>query len=170
MLKGAYNKYWISSRTDTPSQSPQDKKPDAVIICAVIDESYLVLTSELRIGLGSYEIGFPAGLVDEGESPADAAKREFREETGLDLEVTRVSPNLYSSAGMTEEAVPMVYGKASGTVSDEYLERNENIIVILATPSFVQRVVAGEFDLAYGAKAWCAMSGILTDDGKNFRV
>lgn len=32
---------------------------------------------------------FPAGLVDKGEAPIEAAKREFKEEVGFDIELNR---------------------------------------------------------------------------------
>ena len=37
------------------------------------------------MSVGDYVYNFPAGLIDEGETPEVAAKRELKEETGLDL-------------------------------------------------------------------------------------
>jgi ADP-ribose pyrophosphatase YjhB (NUDIX family) len=43
----------------------------------------------------------PGGLVEEGESPWDAAVREVREEVGLDTEITRLT-GLYYKPGSDE--------------------------------------------------------------------
>lgn len=134
-------------------------KPDAVIIVATIrqdGELFLVLTKEFRIPVGDYEYGFPAGLVDENELVTNAAVREFKEETGLDLSIKLVSPwALYSSAGLTDETVQFVMGTASGEISDKYLESSEDIEVIIASKEKVQELI--DSGLPLGAKAWSIM-------------
>lgn len=159
-IDGKPNKWWLSSRSESP-KIHSDKKPDAVIICATLlndgEPNKLVLTKEFRIPLGTREIGFPAGLIDEGESAEDAAVREFKEETGLSLTVTKVSPpNLYSSAGMTEESVQIVFGTAEGVPSRDNLEAHEEIDVILADIDYVQDLIDNP-NVAFGAKAWCLL-------------
>jgi 8-oxo-dGTP diphosphatase len=42
-----------------------------------------------RIGYGPYSYDFPGGAADPGETPAQAAVREFGEEVGLVVEVVR---------------------------------------------------------------------------------
>jgi 8-oxo-dGTP pyrophosphatase MutT (NUDIX family) len=44
---------------------------------------------------------FPAGLVDDNETPAEAAIRELKEECGYVGEVLHVSPILHVDAGMS---------------------------------------------------------------------
>ena len=41
-----------------------------------------LVVSQFRPPLNGYSIEFPAGLIDEGEKPEDAARRELTEETG----------------------------------------------------------------------------------------
>ena len=60
----------------------------------------------------------PAGFMENDESPVECCIREIKEETGLDLtRVSNTSPPLYSSAGMTDESVAMVYVECDGEPS-----------------------------------------------------
>lgn len=142
---------WMFTARGEPV-GPKEKTPDAVIVAA-IHKNRLVLTSEYRVPIMEREIGFPAGLIDPGEPVEDAACREFKEETGLDLNVTYISPSsLYSSAGCTNETVQIVFGDASGEVSYEGNEGSEDIEVILADYQAVSDYV--EMNIPIGAKAW----------------
>ncbi len=55
----------------------------AVMIVPVLDNDRLILIREYAAGTHSYELGFPKGLVDAGESDAEAANRELQEEVGM---------------------------------------------------------------------------------------
>jgi ADP-ribose diphosphatase len=49
----------------------------AVLIVPMLDNETLLLVREYCAGTHSYELGFPKGLIDEGEIPEQAANREF---------------------------------------------------------------------------------------------
>lgn len=55
---------------------------EAVMIVPIIDGK-LVLIQEYGAAVESYELGFPKGLIDDGESVIDAANRELQEEVGF---------------------------------------------------------------------------------------
>ncbi|MBE5253144.1 MAG: ADP compounds hydrolase NudE [Enterobacterales bacterium endosymbiont of Blomia tropicalis] len=55
---------------------------EAVMIVPIIDD-HLVLIQEYAVGLENYELGFPKGLIDPGESVNEAADRELKEEAGF---------------------------------------------------------------------------------------
>ena len=114
----------------------QFEKPDAVVIAAYhVGRAQIVVTREYRVALGDYEYGFPAGLVDEGETVAEATRRELKEETGLDVvRFLRQSPPVYSTAGMTDESVAMVYVECDGQPSTEANDDSEVIEVLFASP------------------------------------
>jgi len=52
----------------------------AVMIVPMLDDDTLLLVREYCAGTHSYELGFPKGLIDPGESPEQAANRELKEE------------------------------------------------------------------------------------------
>lgn len=58
----------------------------AVMIVPMIDEHTMLLVREYCAGTHSYELGFPKGLIDAGESAAEAANRELKEEIGYGAE------------------------------------------------------------------------------------
>ncbi len=58
------------------------ERPDAAIIFPLTDEGEVVLVRQYRPPIERMELGLPAGLVEAGEEPEDAARRELSEETG----------------------------------------------------------------------------------------
>ena len=59
------------------------ERPDAAIIFPLTGEGEAVLVRQYRPPLERMELGLPAGLVEEGEKPEAAARRELLEETGF---------------------------------------------------------------------------------------
>lgn len=57
---------------------------DAVAVVALTEEHDVILARQYRPGPGVFLNELPGGEVDEGESPAEAAARELREETGFE--------------------------------------------------------------------------------------
>jgi ADP-ribose pyrophosphatase len=133
--------------------------PDAVVIVPFhTAAAKLVITREFRVPLADYEYGFPAGLVDKGETIAQAARRELMEETGLRLtRCIKISPPLYSSAGMTDESVSMVYGECDGQPSTE-----GNIGSELIEVQLISRLQAAQMcrnpALKFDVKAWLVIA------------
>lgn len=92
------------------------ENPDAVVlIIHSEDGEKLLLNREYRLAIGEWVINFPAGLVDAGETPRQCAKRELKEETGLDLiQITDILPLSYSAVGFSNETNVCVMGTAAG--------------------------------------------------------
>ena len=134
-------------------------RPDAVVIVPFHKaKNKMVITREYRVPLSDYEYGFPAGLIDEGESVEQATRRELREETGLNVSrLIKMSPPIYSSAGMTDESVTMVYVECEGTPSNTGNTEFELIEVLLITPAEAFRMCS-DATLKFDAKAWLEIS------------
>lgn len=55
----------------------------AVMIVPIDHEGNLILIREYAAGTERYELAFPKGLVEEHETPLEAANRELKEEVGF---------------------------------------------------------------------------------------
>lgn len=153
-------KTWAyASRSDPPkAQTGRFDAPDAVVIVPFHEETgKLVIIKEFRIPLAGWLYGFPAGLVDEDESIEACAERELYEETGLVLtRIRRVSPPIYSSSGLTDESVVMVYADCVGTPSDHAAGSAEDIEAVFVSAADVRDLCAKR-DIAFDVKTWLVL-------------
>lgn len=58
------------------------ERPDAAIVFPVTEANAVVLVRQWRPAIERAELGLPAGLLESGEEPEAAARRELLEETG----------------------------------------------------------------------------------------
>lgn len=148
---GKQGSWQFVSRKSNPKFSQVES--DAVVIVPILD-NLLVVTKEFRFPIGDYELGFPAGLIDSGETVEEAACRELFEETGL--KVTRFvksSCPIISSAGLSDESVNMVFVECEGTPTNAGCENTEDIEIQLLDYDEVTNLVNTK-DKKIGAKAW----------------
>jgi ADP-ribose pyrophosphatase len=132
--KGQERQWVFASRKPDPPVPARGF--DAVVIVPILlnpgAPPRLVITKEFRVPLGNFEYGFPAGLAEEGESIEEVARRELREETGLEVvEIKKVSPPTYSSPGMTDESAVIVFVTAQTAANGgQSLDDSEDIEVL----------------------------------------
>lgn len=148
-------KYEMISRDHNITSFSQlhNRKADAVVlIMHNEDNSKILLNREFRLAVGEWVFNFPAGLIDAGETPELAAKRELQEETGLTLDtIEDVLEESYSAVGFSNEKNICIVGKASGTFQkstssvEEITARwysKEEIRELLKTEPFAARTQA----------------------------
>jgi len=95
------------------------ERPDAAIVFPLTAGGEVVLVRQYRPPIDMMELGLPAGLVEAGEPPGEAARRELAEETGYTggeweaLGSLASSPSLkdnwaylYLARGVEETAAP----------------------------------------------------------------
>lgn len=70
----------------------------------VVRDGQVLGVEQFREAIGAVTWELPAGLVDEGEEPVEAARRELAEETGLSGDLHFVT-SLYTSPGFTDEEI-----------------------------------------------------------------
>ncbi|WP_199622989.1 NUDIX hydrolase [Paenibacillus alkalitolerans] len=80
------------------------KHPGAVAVIAVVDGKLLVV-EQYRKPLERFQVEIPAGKLERGEDPADAAKRELREETGYSCESVKLLHSIATSPGFADEVI-----------------------------------------------------------------
>ncbi|MGM0509076.1 MAG: NUDIX hydrolase [Fusobacteriota bacterium] len=102
----------------------------AVAIVAITDEGKVLLVSQYRTAVKKNLWEIPAGLVEDGEDPKKAAKRELEEETGYRANQIEEVAKIHTNPGILSGSI-LLY-RASNLVKtkqnldeDEYIEIGE---------------------------------------------
>jgi len=75
----------------------------SVVVVPVTDKGSVLLVRQWRQATGEWLLEAPAGRLEQGESPADAAQRELREETGFSAQEMRPLGGFWTAPGLFTE-------------------------------------------------------------------
>lgn len=132
----------------------------AVMIVAEINDK-LVIIREFRVPIQDFEWSFPAGLIDKDEDIATAVKREFKEETGLNIvEIKKISPFVINTAGLSNESIAIAFVKADGEINYSGLEESEELTVHILNAKEIKEILENP-DNKISAKAWLIMDNFV---------
>ena len=144
--------YYFASRNDEDNikHKTHSLRPEGMAVYAVTEDGqHLVLVRQYRYPMDDYLYELPAGLIDEGETPEEAAIREMMEETGLTFTVYEDGEAAYRrpffmGAGFTDESCNAVFGYATGQINQAHMEDTETIQVLLVDKKEAARILREE--------------------------
>lgn len=114
----------------------------------------IALLKEYRYPVGSWQWEIPGGIVDPGEKPEDAARRELREETGLLCDSLTPLGGVYTSFGSSNEKINLFLARCSAR-GDSAPEPAEVFDLYFFEEEEFRRMVSdGEFMHGAGLAAW----------------
>ena len=100
--------------------------PSGVSVLPILPNNHVLLQKEYRHPVHSWQYELPSGLIDEGETPDEAAVREVREETGYEVDELIPLGKLHPSFGATDETI-YLYAARLGEMTGKDLDPLEEI-------------------------------------------
>lgn len=102
------------------------RHPGAVLIVPVLDDGRLVLLRNYRVAVDDHLWELPAGTLEPGEAPREAAGRELIEETGYRAARIEHLGDFYTSPGFCDELMRVFTARELSFVGQD-LEPHEQI-------------------------------------------
>lgn len=140
---------WLTARRDV-AELPDGRinkeyylleYPDWVNIIAITKDGQMVLERQYRHALGKNCYELPCGVIEKGETPLEAAKRELLEETGFAggewQEWMTLSPNPATSTNLAHSFLAVGVKKVSG----QHLDATEDIDVYILEQDYVRELL-----------------------------
>lgn len=114
----------------------------AVAIVPLLPDGRVILIRQYRYAVGRELWELPAGLIDPGETPRQAAVRELREETGYRSRVWRPLTAVYSSPGFCREKIFLFQARQAEKAGPQELEADESLTFSVFTPAHALKMLA----------------------------
>lgn len=133
----------LRQRVQLPSGLIQDldlvDHPGAVAIAALEEDGRLLLVRQYRHAARSHLVEIPAGRLEPGEEPLQAARRELEEETGQRAARWSELCRFFPAPGFCSEQLTLFLAKELGPVSGARrpMDEDEELELVRLTPAEV---------------------------------
>ena len=100
------------------------RHPGAVCVIPITDDGEVIFVNQFRYALDRVTLEVPAGNLEKGEDPMEAALRELSEETGITAEKIEPLDALYTSPALIDEIIYM-YIATGLSQGEQHLDDDE---------------------------------------------
>ena len=120
------------------------RHPGAVCVIPVTENGEAVFVNQFRYALGKVTLEVPAGKLEKGEDPAEAALRELSEETGYSAGNIIPIGELYTTPALIDEVIYM-YLATDLREGEQHLDNGEFVNALkIPLAEAVEMVMNGE--------------------------
>ncbi|NGF55344.1 NUDIX hydrolase [Parapedobacter sp. SGR-10] len=129
---------WATLRIDTlrlPNGNIKDEYyvleyPTWVNMVAITEHNTILFVKQYRHGAGEIMVELPAGVVEKGEDPKEAAYRELLEETGYAFDSIEYICELYANPATSGNLTYTYLLQGGKKVQEQELDDSEDIEVV----------------------------------------
>jgi ADP-ribose pyrophosphatase len=115
----------------------------SVICCILNQNDEFILVKQFRQSLEMVTIEMPAGSIENGENPFEAAKREILEETGYCCDLIKVGKNYSLMMNRTNILDNLFFG-----MNPKYIENHnseeETEVICIPRKALLKKIIEGE--------------------------
>lgn len=120
------------------------RHPGAVCVLPLTDEGEVIFVNQFRYALNKVTLEVPAGKLEKGEDPQEAALRELSEETGIEAKKIVPMGALYTTPALMDEIIYM-YIATDLVQGEQHLDEDEFVNAVkIPLNKAVEMVMNGE--------------------------
>lgn len=150
-VQGIFNGRIINVHNDTVTLVNGDTAerevvdhPGGVAVVGLTENNEILLVRQFRYPYKEVTLEIPAGKLEKGENPFDAAKREFSEECGAQSEIFEPMGELYPTPGYCGEIIRLYYAQ-NLTFGEQKLDDDEFLDIIkMPIGECINKIMNGE--------------------------
>ena len=131
----------VSPRTGQAHDMFVLEQPNWVNVIPLTPGGQVVMVEQWRHGTRSVHLETPGGLMDDGETPEQCARRELLEETGYDMgSIVRLGV-VHPNPAIQNNLQYYIFAKDCHRVADPKLDQAEDVTVKLVPLAIIPRMI-----------------------------
>ena len=132
----------VSPRTGDAHDFVVLEATDWVNVIAITPDEEVVLIEQYRFGTQKVTLEIPGGLIDPGEEPLQAGKRELLEETGYSAKTFTLLGSVEPNPAIQTNRCYTVLAEGATRDGDQHLDEKEDIGVLTRPLAAIPRLLA----------------------------